>query len=332
MHAGAVALGAAVALGLTACGGGSDSGMADNAPTSASPASKGVVTKATAEKILDTYEKVNNRANRTQDAKLLSTVEAGQVNAQSRADYKQWDTWSKKEQKRYGSPFFYTNRKYYIPTAGSGASWFAVQGTSSSEKAKSLVVFDKVGGTYKMVAAVWFDKDETIPKVAVDRNGHATPVDPSKRVGALAPDQLGDTFVDLLETGGKKSGAQLASTPAVRTHIKWHKERNKSTAEEDLSWRTLTYVAADPAHPKVYALRLADGGVLAAFPSAYKAEFLHKQYMSGGRIIPGPAEAVYNSAERPVVVDEYQGQAIAALSPNSKPRVLAFEDEMVASR
>ncbi|MFC7015504.1 hypothetical protein ACFQMH_28135 [Streptomyces viridiviolaceus] len=48
---------------------------------------------------------MNNRANAKRDAKLLGTVEAGQVHEQSKADYKQWAIWSKANQKDYTEPF-----------------------------------------------------------------------------------------------------------------------------------------------------------------------------------------------------------------------------------
>ncbi|MDN0195131.1 hypothetical protein [Streptomyces sp. S.PNR 29] len=321
-----IAAGVTMVITLTACD--ADSSAAGSPPTEASSAPQTVVSKQTAQKLVDTYERINNRANKARDEKLLATVEGGQLNEQSRADYEQWATMSQKEQQRYASPFHYTNRTYYLPRSGS-ATWFAVKAASTGgTKDESMLVFDRIGGAYKLVAAVYAE-DEPIPDIAVDQRGFATPVDTSQKVGALAPDRLGPALADLLETGGKKEGRQLATTEVTKESVKDHRERNKG---EDGSWRTLNYFSAKPAHPKTYALRLADGGVLSVFPFAFNAEFLHKQYMHGGVIIPGKTEAVYNAKRRPVITDEYQGQAMAVLPEQGKPQVIAQEYTMVDSR
>ncbi|MEU0061576.1 hypothetical protein [Streptomyces sp. NPDC006334] len=61
------------------------------------------------------------------------------------------------------------------------------------------MIFDRVEGTYKMVAS-GYAESTPIPEVAVDGNGLATAVAPSRRVGALAPDSLAVAFEDLFET------------------------------------------------------------------------------------------------------------------------------------
>ncbi|WP_328499637.1 hypothetical protein OG828_49085 [Streptomyces sp. NBC_00457] len=138
--------------------------------------------------------------------------------------------------------------------------------------------------------------------------------------------QLGNTFEDLVETGGKKEGQQLAPTK------EFTKNYTNRTKVKEASFATVKHFDGKPAHPKVYALRLADGGVLALFPSAYTIEYLHKRFMNGGRIIPGPAEAVYNSERRPLITDEYQGQALATLTLTGKPKVLTHRYTMANSR
>ncbi|WP_328535111.1 hypothetical protein [Streptomyces sp. NBC_00344] len=321
------ALSVAAAVTLNAC----DAGGADGPTSSASRAPKGVITKAAAKKLLDRYESVNYRSNQARNEKLLSTVEAGQLNAQSTADYEQWKTRTKKDQKKYTSKWSYTNRSYYIPSAGT-ASWFAVKATATADTTyECLLLFDKVGGTYKVVDAVYAKKG-LIPKLATDRNGLATAVDPAKRVGTLSPNQVGDALSDVLETGGKKEGTLLASTADTEAYRKWYTQRDTSTTGKDLSWRTLRYFTKDPAHPKVYSLRLANGGALGVFPYAFNAEYLDTRYTSGDRIIPSKEEAIYDSKDRPVVIDVYQGQAIAALTSTGKPRVLGDEERMVDSR
>jgi hypothetical protein len=288
-----------------------------------------VITRQAAKKVVDNYERVNNKANKTQDERLLATVEAGQLNEQSQADYEQWKTWSKKDQKEYGSDFFYINRDYYIPAAGT-ASWFAVTARSSyGPKDKTLIIFDKVGGTYKMVASLY--EDETpIPEIATDQYGLAIAANPSTKVGTLAPNQLSTAYEDLFETGGATEGKNLALTEVAKDAVQMYKDRDDRPLAK---WSTKKFFATDPAHKTVYALKLADGGTLAIFPTAHTQETMLKpQYMSSFRIEPNKTESVYNSTGRAVITDEFQGQAVAHLAPTSKAKVLVAEYRMVDSR
>ncbi|MFD7283649.1 hypothetical protein ACFV80_43330 [Streptomyces sp. NPDC059862] len=313
---------------LTACGENSDTEAQTRSDTtsSARPTPTGIVTKAAASKIVNNYEKVNNRANATQDEKLLATVEGGQVHEQSQADYEQFKTWSAKK-KEYASSFSYQDRSYWLPAAGT-ASWFAVTGTSNASDSHILMIFDKVGATYKMVAAVY--SDTPIPEIAVDRYGLATEVDPSKKVGTLAPNELGGVYEDLFETGGKKAGKQLASTESTKESVSVYEDRDDGDAAR---WATKKFFAKDPAHKKVYALKLASGGVLAVFPTAHTQELMLKpEYMGNSQINPNKTEAVYNSTPRTVVIDHFEGQGFAELTPNGKPKVTAMEYRMVDSR
>ncbi|MFJ3365782.1 hypothetical protein [Streptomyces anthocyanicus] len=327
-----LALGVTTALTLSACAAGDDRDGADTPTPSASPstAPRGLLTKAEAKKAVDNYEKINNRANANQDVKLLGSVEAGQIYEQSSADFEQWETWSEKEQKHYESAFFYRDREYLIPAVDSGASWFAVKAhTSAAPKAGSaLVVFDKVDGAYKVVMTVY--SDEALPEIAVDEHGYVTPADPSQKVGGLAPDALSKSYEDFFETGGKTAGKTFAETKSSKGSI----EVFKGGVDKDLrGYATEKFFAKEPAHPKVYALRLKNGGAVALFPTAHTSEMILKpRYMSGFDITPGPKEAVYDGSRRDVVTDEFEGQALAVLSPKAKPQVTGIEYALVDSR
>lgn len=119
---------------------------AHDSPTSAPPTSappRGVVTRAEADKILDHYQEVNNKANKSRDAALLATVEAGQLYARSKADYEQFGTLSAKDKKQAGEPFTFTQRTFYIPAAG---NWFAAE-ASTTGKNHTVMVFEKSADT-----------------------------------------------------------------------------------------------------------------------------------------------------------------------------------------
>ncbi len=318
-----------VTAALSGCSAGADSAAesGNQARAAASSSPKGAVTPQEAAKVLDRYEEVNSKANAVQDVNLLGTVEAGQVHEQSLADYKQFNTWPKGDQKEYKQPFAYLSRKYYIPAA---QGWFAAKATASGSKSEALLIFDKVDGRFKMVAAVYAEENTALPEIAVDRHGLATAVNPSTRVGTLTPSQLSAAFTDLFETGGRKSGSKLATTQVTKESVKYYTDRNKG---KNSSWATTAYFSAEPAHSKVYALRMPNGGILAVFPTAHTSEVLLKPpYMGNHQINPSKAEAVYNGTPRAVITDEHQGQALATLTPSGSPRVIAREYRMVDSR
>ncbi|MGW1564108.1 hypothetical protein ACWCQ1_47810 [Streptomyces sp. NPDC002144] len=325
----ALALTVATAITLSACSLG-DTGS-QHRPANASPdtSATGAIDTTTAREVVDAYQAANNAANARQDLKGLARIEAGMAYAQDRADYQQWKTWSSKERARYSSGFRYEQRTYYIPEAGT-ATWFAMEATSSdTAKARGLFVFDRRGGRYKMVAAIYATSKMPIPKIAFDSHGLATAVDPAHKVGALAPQNVTAAVTDLYVTGGTKQGRQLTATPASKEAVRLHDNRNRGKKS---SWRTASYFSAQPAHPQVYALRTADGGVLALAPGAYTIEYLHTRYLHGGLIIPGPQEAVYNASHRPVITDEYQGETLVALSPTGRAKLIARDLRLVDSR
>ncbi|MFG2310347.1 hypothetical protein ACGFS9_17005 [Streptomyces sp. NPDC048566] len=118
-------------------------------------------------------------------------------------------------------------------------------------------------------------------------------------------------------------GAALLALPAC----------SSATAPAMSASSTTQYFAKTPAHPATYALRLADGGVLAAFPSSYTEETLLKPaYRGAYNINPGDRESIYDSTSRAVITDEFQNQGLAVLAPHGKARVIAAEYRMVDSR
>ncbi|MFI6851655.1 hypothetical protein [Streptomyces sp. NPDC050416] len=317
------ALGAATALSLTACGGqtASDSG-ADDAP-------QGVVTRAAAKKIADHYQEVNNKANAARDEKLLGTVEAGQVYAMDKATYTLFETWPKKEQQAYTKPFSYQDREYVIPEKGT-ATWFAVRAKSSENSKNSvLMVFDKVGGTYKMVLSLWADGEEP-PKLAVDRHGLAEAVDPGTKVGKLAPSDVGAAYADLLETGGKKKGKALTTTKPVENAKQTYQRSSTEGAADGKA--TEKFFTKPPADPSVYALRTADGGVLALFPAAHKQESLLKEnYRSIADLVPNDEQSALGATRGALITDTFEGQGLAELTAKTA-RITAVDFQHVDAR
>ncbi|MET7780153.1 hypothetical protein ABZU94_32165 [Streptomyces mirabilis] len=326
-HLTLLAVSAAMAATLTACGSDPDKAVAPT--TSASPAPTGAVTRAEAARILDRYEEINAKANKIQNPALLGTVEGGQLYEQSKADYRLFPTWSKKDQAYYEKPFTYRDRSYYIPQ---GQTWFAVKATASGSKSPALLVFDKTSDRrFKMVAAVYTDPKSPISAVDTSNHGLATAADPTKRVGTLAPEQVSASFEDLYETGDR-SISRLASTTVTSTAVTTYRER---TTYKNAKYATLHWEATQPTHPKIYVLRLRDGGVLAVFPTAHnRMEQLKDGYIYSGnvKIDPGSQQAIFDKTPRVAILDEFQGQALAQFTPSGEPKVLGVEYQMVDSR
>ncbi|MEU9737441.1 hypothetical protein [Streptomyces sp. NPDC048002] len=308
-------------LALTACGGSAEEDADGNpgSQTSATPVPDGVLTKAAAKRVVDAYEKTNNQANKIQDEGLLATVEGGQLHEQSKADYAAFDTWPKADQNAYRTAFVYEDREYLIPRQSPNTTWFAVQAKSSyGNGTRTLLFFDKVGSTYKMVMSLYTDNDDALPQIARDRHGLAEAVDPSQQIGQITPTELTAAFQDLYETGGQGEGKELASTDVTKAALKTYRTSEKSGAANGMA--TVKFFAEEPAHAKVYALRTASGGVLAAFPAAHTRETLLKPaYRSSHHLVPTDRQKALGVGlgQTALLTDEFQGQGLAILSQAS---------------
>lgn len=333
------ALSAAAALALGACDAVPDTGSSGSPTPSASstPAPKGAISKAAAQQVVDHFQAANNAANAARDAQLLGSVETGVPYAQDQGVYKQWKTWTAKKQKTYSSPFTYENRQYIIPAAP--ATWFAITATSSDgDKSRGVFVFDKAsGGPYKMSGAVWLGRKTTLPKIAVDRHGLAESVDPTQQVGALTPNQLRTAYEDLWETGGAQEGEKLASTAETKEAINSYRHyKAHGTGKDDQTGKNIAdswFVAAEPASSTVYALRLANGGVLVVAGTAHTQKTVVKPQYPNGYLHAGEAQIALGadgSGEIYAINDTYQGQLLAALTRQSA-QVIDGEWEQVGS-
>ncbi|MFE9250707.1 hypothetical protein [Streptomyces sp. NPDC007088] len=328
VRAAAAAIGLTTALSLAACGGGAPSSERapaspkPSATASSTPVPHSVVTLSEANKILDNYQAVNNRANATRDAKLLATVEAGQLYARSKAEFEQFETLSKKDQKDYSSPFTFTDRTFYLPASG---DWFAAQATTTG-KNHTLLVFEKspaTGNAWKKVVSLFPAK--ALPSVDTI-GGVAQTAAASGTAGKLAPDGVTAAVEDLFTTGGAKQGAAFTRTSDnVKSILKTYKERG-----EDLGPHAkVSFFPSTPLHDTVYALGTHDG-VLAIAPLAHHEESLVLQ--PGLQINPGKVGSVYDKSPRPVMVDSFQGEALVLLPDKGQPDILDYRYAQTGSR
>lgn len=266
------------ATGTRASAGAEDSGTAagkggDTGDRPTTPAHRPLVTVAQANAIFDHYQKVNDAANKTRDAKLLGTVEGGALLQFDEQVFQQFRALPAKYQAEYGTPYTYTKRKFFIPDTG---DWFmatAYMGHPGAEHDYGLIVFRKTGQDWKMVVAN--DYDGTLPQVATTPQGAVTVVPSDATVGGTELSGLGDAITDLRVTGGKKAGKELGDSAVRRDAVKAYTTRDDHWGSYKSCLLT-QYQAPNPKYdtpytkfPGTYAVRTADGGALVASISYY---------------------------------------------------------------
>ncbi|MBE9499895.1 hypothetical protein IHE61_22220 [Streptomyces sp. GKU 257-1] len=285
----------AVAVLLTGCGGSAAEG------DKKAPEPEGVVTEAEAAKIVDRYVSVNNRANKTNDGKLLSTVEGGALLEQSQAGYKADADLSKKEQAASAEPFSYVDRTYLIPRKGK-ATWFAVKTRTKDKEGTSkypqLVVFDrdkgkgkgKAKGEWKNVASVSLVDDEkkTVP-LAKDKDGFVrVPADGSGSAGSSAAGALRSCPRRLPTSTPSVAPSPPPSSPTPRAARSVHeipKEVGKDLGER----ATAQFKEGESEHEKAYTFRTRDKGTYAVFNTAVDVD---QQVIADNlEMVPGPKPA-----------------------------------------
>lgn len=315
-------LAAVAAAVLSGCAGGGTNTR--ETPTKPSPAStpNGTVTRAEADQILDHYQEINNKANKTRDAGLLATVEAGQLYARSKADYEQFDTLNAKEKKEYSTPFYFTRRTFYIPPTG---NWFAAAASTNGTN-HTFMIFEKsadTGGTWKKVISLFPQQPLPAPQI---KGGLAVPADQDAPVGNLAPSGVTNAIEDLFTTGGTKDGSKLShANDNAKAILKTYKERRDHLGSK----ATVNFFPITPTHNKTYTLTTSSG-VLAITALAHKEESLVTN--AGLQISPGKRESVYNKTPRSLVVDSFQGEAVVHLPRQGKPEILDYRYALVDSR
>jgi hypothetical protein len=320
-------------LGTAGCGSDKDSGgrkskgggtsnadgsHADKAGKNAK--TRGPVTLAQANALVDHYEKTNNKANKTRDVDLNATIESGALRQQSLAQYRQFPALDKKEQKTYGKPFAYADRNFHIPA---DRNWFMAdvtgKGPGFSKKDRRVLVFDRgsAKGKWKMVSAV---NISAFPKLSKNSDGTVQAAAPSRKNGAVAPTGLAASVNDLMETGGtNEARGTLADTPVTKVTREWYTDRKKN-----LSGANVAYKAAKVPYKDIYALKT-DKGVVAVFNGAVR----RVENSTTNYIRPSKTTAVYTGPQQQTFFQlDYLYQGIATIPDNGKAQLLGRDSEM----
>ncbi len=292
VRAATAAVSACCALGLTGgCGPASHSSAQQHRK-----AEKPLVTVAEANRIVDTYQRLNNEANAKRSAALLAKSEGGAMLAFDRAYYTQAAGLDPKEVATNLGPFVYVHRAFFVPPAAAKADWFVLraQGADFKDGKQGAVwstdtrylVFRRTGAGWRAVAVGDFSGTEQkdAPRLALDPGGLAEVVDPAARKGTTAPAQLADMVADLYATGGARF--TLATTKARDRAASVYNNRNADFEGHAYA----DYKKAAPRDGTTYALRTADGGALVLNDSAVNetvlAADLNSQVSVGKKLRP----------------------------------------------
>ncbi|MEU5877378.1 hypothetical protein [Spirillospora sp. NPDC047279] len=232
-----------------ACG---DSSSAKD--TAATPA----LTKAEAAKVIDAYGAAANKAAATLDAKALAAVETGPQLAMDTAQFKL----RKAIGQRTATVAKFTKPAFYIPRMDGHPRWFAADVTTETGKdsLRHALLFTqaKPGGPW-LLAADPYLSEAAFAKVALDKEGYATPVRPDDNAPALQPAKVPDAHAALLTGGPQAPGAAgLAAGPTTTQAYDALRQ-----AQRQLKPGGVTLTSSFTAEPgPVRALRTTDGGAL----------------------------------------------------------------------
>lgn len=316
------------AASLTGC---STADIASEAPDAA-PAERPLLTKAEANKTVDAYQKLNNRANAQRSASLMAKAEGGAVLAMDQAYFTQIPALDKSDVADNLAPFAYVNRTFYIPPASSKTNWFLVrtQGADLTHgkpgklwsKNIRFLVFKRSGDGWRMVVARDFGGSDVakVPHIALDKSGLMKVADPDTKIGKTAPSQLPELVTDLWVTGGHNT--PLANTSARRTGSSWYTERASNLDEH--AWVDFTKTAPHPGD--VFAAKTADGGALVLSDSAVDETFLAKDLNSYINLGDSDKPLVQHNPDARMnkVVRHYAQTELGIISADGKPAVYSI--------
>ncbi|MFF7155923.1 hypothetical protein [Streptomyces sp. NPDC008139] len=337
---------AATCLVLTAgCGGSSSDETSDTSTEKSGDAGKGkgkggknaapLLTVAEANKIVDTYQALNNEANAKLSPALIAKVEAGAMLAFDKGYFTQASGLDQKNVKANLAAFVYVNRAFYIPPAAANTDWFMVRAQGAELKdgkpgapwttGTRFIVFKHTADGWRAVNSQDFSGDEQkkIPEIALDADGLARVAEPTAKIGGTAPADLADLVADLYVTGG-------ADTPLARTKARENAISAYNNRLNGLDGHAYNdYKKAAPRVGTTYALRTKDGGALVLNDSAVDETSLAKDLTSyitlGKRLKPfvkkGASDHMYQ------VVNHEMQMEVGVIAPSGTPAVYGLEQQ-----
>lgn len=226
------------------------------------------ISEAEAKKVLEKFTEVNNESNKTYDAELNETIEAGALGAIDQAGLRARDEVHPSGNENF-APLELTDPRFLIPEqAGWPKSFVADVASSRSESGRWYLVFQRNGidEPWKATYLAVLGEGQT-PEFVVDDDGHVQDVpvgggpggEPGAEKLATAPEKLSKAYTTYLQNGGE------GWAPGPHTS-EWRAEREANAKKPGVrtEWAD---IPAEPARFPPFALRTADGSALVFFAS-----------------------------------------------------------------
>lgn len=221
------------------------------------------VSKGEAQKALDEFTELNNKANKTFDAEVNSSIETGVLGTIDQAGLKA----SKKLQPGGNSgytPLELSDTRFLIPKQAGWPKFFVSDSKSNRQSEDRWVfVFQRNNSKEKWKASYVSEvPPEQMPDFATDKDGFAEPVPRGKSGGlAVAPGELSKSYVRYLNTGE----GEFAPGPETS---QWRERREAMKSKPGVSTQ-FADLATEPPQYTPFGLRTKDGGAMVFFATQH---------------------------------------------------------------
>ncbi|MFA1548545.1 hypothetical protein [Actinomadura chokoriensis] len=311
--------GCLLAAALTAgCSGGSSA-------EAAKPRGAPALTKAQAQQVLASYAATANRAGRGLDGRALRAIEADPQLSMDTAALKLG-----RAVRQRPPNLAFAATTFYVPRLTGYPRWFAAD-TATGKGDRTLrhaLLFTQAGeGAPWLLTADPYPSEQALNKVALDRDGFATPVDPHAKDLAVPPGKLAQAHAALLTDGPRAGGASVLADGAKTSET----YKALKQGERTLAGRGVTLSSRfSPAPYKVYALRTKDRGALVWYVlkqnEAYSATKRGRLAVSGDLVGLAPASAARTRLDTTVLV-----QYLATVPPKGRATVNGMYRKAIAA-
>jgi hypothetical protein len=225
------------------------------------------LSKAEAKQVLENFTEVNNKANKTLDAELNATIEAGALGAIDQAGLRARNEVHPEGNEDF-QPLYLTDPRFLIPEQAGWPKSFVADAASNQGEGRLYLVFQRHGidepwmATYLAV----LDEEET-PEFAFGEDGRVQDVpvgggpggEPDGAELRIRPGKVSTSYTSYLQQGGDDWG-DGPYTSARRAQ----REKDAQQPDGRTEWADLP---AKPPEFAPFALRTEDGGALVFFAS-----------------------------------------------------------------
>lgn len=246
------------------------------------PKANPVITQAKATAVVKNYSVVNNNANRKHDARLLSTVENGDLFAGSAAGYTMLDRLGGKTQY---TPFTYVKPVAYAPPAGAYPQAFVVySGNSANPRQNALSVFRRFDAVTPWKRVVSGFSESKLPAIQVGETGMATMIAPTASGYAVQPVDVAPALAKAMAGAALPAGVTFAPSPIVTRYNEAQSRDRVAVKGKGTSRRVFTPTE------EIYSIKTQDGGVLVMGGMNWRQA---EAYTDGWQSIPKKGDEIY---------------------------------------